>query len=278
MIKVTYNREKNQTLVQINNLNLIKDLLPLRVEFVNIVTNEVHYTSILTSNSWTSWQGAELITDVMVYTKDGHLLQKFEWNVYENGDEIEKTLWFYLKSRKNLGLSSNGLVIGSHDGRNGHWIYGVKENLTKATLVDGSVTQFGRLTSNYSSYNNVRMLNTIVTTDGNDVTWYTGGEGYTDTVIPELIRDWLPESEIIKHERKSISINNLIEKESYDWIHLDVEGIDDFLILSLNKFPNIIIFESMNIPQDRIDKLNEFFVLNGYGHFVCNGNTLAYKI
>ena len=278
MIKITYNREKNQTLVQINDSNLMKDLLPLRVEFVNIITKEIHYTSELNSNTWCGWQGAELITDVLVYTKDGNLLQKFDWNVWENGDEIEKALWFYLKARKNSGLSSNGLVIGSHDGRNGHWIYGVKENLTKATLIDGSTTQFGKLTSNYSTYNNVRLMNTIVTTDGSDVTWYTGGEGYTDTIISEFIKDWLPESEITKHQRKSISINELIGRENYDWLHLDVEGIDDYLIQAIKKLPNIIIFESMNIPQERIDKINSFFISNGFRYFVCNGNTLAYRI
>lgn len=278
MIKVTYNREKNQTLVEIQNSHLLEGSLPLRVEFVNIVTNQIHYTSTLTPNTWCAWQGAELITDVMIYTNDGNLLQKFQWNVWENGDEIEKGLWFYLKNRKNCGLSSNGLVIGTHDGRNGHWIYGVKENLTRATLIDGSPTQFNKLITNYATYNNVRMINSIVTTDGSDVIWYTGGEGYTDTVVSELIKDWLPESEITKHQRKSISINELIVRENYDWLHLDVEGIDDHLITALETLPNIIIFESMNIPRDRIEKLNNFFVTRGFRYFVCNGNTLAYRI
>lgn len=258
-------------------MSFIDHLLPLRIEFVNIITGEVHRQTNLYSHMWTCWNGAELITDVYVYTNNGVLLEKYEWDVTQNGDEIEKMLWFYLTSRRGQKVPSNGLVIGTHDGRNGHWIYPIKNNLSKVTLIDGSETQYEKLRENYKLYTNVKFENKIVTVHGEQVTWYTGGEGYTDTVVKGLIESWLEESDISSVSKDSVPLNSIMEKEDYDWLHLDVEGIDDELIINLQQRPNVIIFESMNIPQERIEKLNQWFTENNYTSLVCNGNTIATK-
>ena len=277
MITFKYDREKNSTLLSCGDMSFMNNLLPLRIEFVNTITGELHRVTNLYSNMWTCWNGAELITDVYVYTKDGDLLEKYQWSVLHNGDEIEKMLWFYLLSRKTQKIPSNDLVIGTHDGRNGHWIYPIKNNLSKVTLIDGSDVQFDKLKQNYKLYTNVKFRNEIVTVDGLPVTWYFGGEGYTDTVVKDLITSWLDESKISSIQKNSISLNEIMNDEEYDWIHLDVEGIDDELIINLEKKPNLIIFESMNIPEDRINKLNDWFSTNNYNFLTCNGNTIATK-
>lgn len=277
MIKITYDREKNSTIVSCGKLNSIKDNLPLKIEFKNYITNEIHYSTNLYSDMWTSWSGAELITDVLIYTNDGVLLKKFDWDVMINGDDIEKSLWMYLIDRKNRKIPSNGLVIGTHDGRNGHWIYPIKENISRALLIDGSENQFGELVKNYQHLNNVTFMNEIVTVNETDVKWYQGGEGYTDTVVKELIHDWLDHSKISEMERKSYSFKKLIHENNFDWIHLDVEGIDDELILSIEKYPNVIIFESMNLSEERMNILNNWFLQNGYQTITCFGNTMAIK-
>lgn len=277
MINIKYDREKNSTILSCGNMSFIDHLLPLRIEFVNIITGEVHRQTNLYSHMWTCWNGAELITDVYVYTNNGVLLEKYEWDVTQNGDEIEKMLWFYLTSRRGQKVPSNGLVIGTHDGRNGHWIYPIKNNLSKVTLIDGSETQYEKLRENYKLYTNVKFENKIVTVHGEQVTWYTGGEGYTDTVVKGLIESWLEESDISSVSKDSVPLNSIMEKEDYDWLHLDVEGIDDELIINLQQRPNVIIFESMNIPQERIEKLNQWFAENNYTSLICNGNTIATK-
>ena len=142
MINITYNRNQNKTKVEVSKLDVIKEHLPLKVQFKNIITNEIHYEAQLNNYYWAEWCGSELITDVLIYSSSGILLYEYKWDVTIHGDEIEKMLWFYLKSRKTQGLKSNGLVIGSHDGRNGHWIYPVKDNLTNVVLIDGSDKQF----------------------------------------------------------------------------------------------------------------------------------------
>jgi hypothetical protein len=276
MIKVNYDRKINHTSVSTDDLSMV-GTNSVRVEFKNIITEEIHYSTILSSNMWVSWCGAELITDVLVYSDNDKLLKEFKWDVTINGDEIEKILWYYLLNRKNKGLSSNGLIIGTHDGRNGHWIYPIKENLSNATLIDGGDIQFENLKKNYSTFNNVEMRKTIVTVEGGEVSWYQGGEGYTDTVVPELIGDWLSVSEIKKSIKDSVSIKELFDSKDYDWLHLDVEGIDAKLIMSLKHRPNIIVYESMNLSEEEISELDLWFNQNLYKKITDNGNTIAIK-
>ena len=277
MINITYDRSINLTRVEVNNLQLIKEHLPLKVQFKNLVTGEIHYESELLDYWWTEWKGAEQITDVLVYSSNGKLLYEHKWDVTINGDIHEKMLWFYLKARQLNGLKSNGLIIGSHDGRNGHWIYPVKHKLTDALLIDGSDKQFINLVENYKHNSNVETLNTIVTTDGSYVEWYQGGEGYTDTVVPSLINEWLDSSEITKSYRKSVSINDLMKDKNYDWLHLDVEGLDGDLILTLEQKPNIIIFEDENLDVVTKAKLKVWFLENSYETIKHICNTIAIK-
>ena len=277
MINITYNRNENKTKVEVSKLDVIKEHLPLKIQFKNIITDEIHYETELKDYYWAEWCGSELITDVLIYSSNGTLLHEYKWDVITHGDEIEKMLWFYLKARQLNGLKSNGLVIGSHDGRNGHWIYPVKYKLTDATLVDGSDKQYVELTQNYKNNSNIETLNTIVTTDGSDVEWYQGGEGYTDTIVPSFINSWLESSEIIKSYRKSVSINDLMKDKNYDWLHLDVEGLDGDLILALEQKPNIIIFEDENLDIVTKDKLKVWFIENSYETIKHICNTIAIK-
>lgn len=276
MINISYNRFLNQTGVEIGDLTPIGGG-PIKVVFKNIISEEVHFSQVLNSNTWCRWSGAELITDVLIYNHKDNLIHQHKWDVLRDGDEIEKSLWMYLKNRKIQGVKSKGLVIGTHDGRNGHWIYSIKDKLSDAFLIDGSEKQFENLRKNYEWFENVKMLNTIVTPKGGIVEWFQGGEGYTDTVVSDLIHDWLDESQITKIQKDSISFVKLTNENDFDWIHLDVEGIDGDLILSLEKLPNVIVYESMNLSREMESDLENWFEKNGYTTLVCNGNTMATK-
>lgn len=278
MITLKYDRTLNSTLISVNEMSQISENLPLKLKLKNIVTEEIHYEVDLNPNAWAHWTGAELITDVLIHDSTNNLIFEKKWDVTEFGDSIEKDLWYYLKGRKNRGVESNGLVIGTHDGRNGHWIYPILEGLSRATLIDGSDKQYLELQKNYSKNQFVETKNLIVTTDGLDVEWYQGGEGYTDTVVKELIESWVTDDTIIKTHRPSISINQLMSENQYDWLHLDVEGIDGDLILSLEQRPNVIIYESMNLSEEMNLKLNKWFYENQYITLSENGNTIAKKI
>jgi hypothetical protein len=68
-----------------------------------------------------------------------------------------------------------------------------------------------------------------------------------------------------------------MKDKNYDWLHLDVEGIDGDLILVLKNKPNVIIYESMNLDKIMEAKLNLWFIENSYKVTECNGNTIAVK-
>ena len=61
MINITYDRSINLTRVEANNLQLIKEHLPLKVQFKNIVTGEIHYESELLDYWWTELAREDLI-------------------------------------------------------------------------------------------------------------------------------------------------------------------------------------------------------------------------
>jgi hypothetical protein len=278
MINFKYDRYTNSTSFSVNDMTQVSDNLPLTLKLKNIITGEIHFEHQFWPNVWANWTGAELITDMLIYDSTGELIFEKKWDVTEYGDSVEKDLWYYLKGRQNRGLRSKGLVIGTHDGRNGHWIYPIKHDLSNATLIDGSDKQYVELVNNYKNKINVETKNLIVTTDGSDVEWYQGGEGYTDTVVKELIEAWINDGTIVKTHRPSVSINELMAQDNYDWLHLDVEGIDGDLILCLEQRPNVIVYESMNLPEEMNNKLNEWFSINQYFTITDNGNTIAKKI
>ena len=278
MINYKYDRYTNATSFSVNDMTQVSDNLPLTLKLKNIITGEIHFEHQFWPNVWANWTGAELITDVLIYDSTGELIFEKKWDVTEYGDSVEKDLWYYLKGRQNRGLRSKGLVIGTHDGRNGHWIYPIKHDLSDATLIDGSDKQYVELVNNYKNKINVETKNLIVTTDGSDVEWYQGGEGYTDTVVKELIEAWVNDGTIVKTHRPSVSINELMEQDNYDWLHLDVEGIDGDLILCLEQRPNVIVYESMNLAEEMNNKLNEWFSINQYFTITDNGNTIAKKL
>jgi hypothetical protein len=121
----------------------------------------------------------------------------------------------------------------------------------------------------------------LITPNGGEVKFYEGGQGYTNSVDETVIKNW--EKEEIKCTiRDSISINDFIETNcngKVDWIHLDVEGLDASLILSLHpKFlTNFIIFEDYNLMSEQKEILTDYLKSNGYFLHSEQGICLASK-
>lgn len=278
MIRIKYDRDTNSTIVLTQDLTPISKHTPINIKMKDIITDEIHFDVNLNSNESAQWVGGEFITDVLIYSSNGQLLEEHRWEVSMYGDEIEKILWYYLKGRRSLGLESNGLVIGTHDGRFGHWIYPIKHQLSNGVLIEGGKKQYNLLVENYKKFSNVRLLNYIVTSDGRDVVWYEGGKGYSDTIVDGLINRFVVDEPIYKYNKKSVSINEIIGDNDFDWVHLDVEGADSELILSMKSKPNIIIYESMNLNNYQSNELSKWLIKNNYLSITHKGNTLCYKI
>lgn len=277
MINFNYERVSNKTRVETKDISILGEK-KLKFNFVDIIKNDIVYSIELESNMWAEWVGGDsIMTKVEVLNEQNKKIYVWEWDVLQNGDEIEKLLWIYLKNKKLNNEKSLGLVIGTHDGGNGHWIYPVNQELSEVLLVEGSEEQFNKLVENYKHLKTVNFLNEIITTDGSDVDWYQGGEGYTDSVYKNIPLIYLKENELRVTKRKSISINSILNKSDYDWMHLDVEGLDADLILSIEKFPKVIIYESMNLDFLKIQELDRWITNNRYKKIEFNGNTILFK-
>jgi hypothetical protein len=202
-----------------------------------------------------------------------------------HGSIFYKSLFLYCKSIINSGKKPNGLVIGTHDGEFGEWVPLVKNNLSSMVLIEGTEKQYNKLCKNFQDWEGLTFVNTIVTTDGNPVSFYEGGLGYTNSVVERVIRGWEKE-EINSSLRDSDSINTIIEKYfrnnniDLDWLHLDVEGLDVELLLSLNieNIPNFIIFEDFNLTETDRERIELWIKDNKFNKQSESGICLITKI
>jgi FkbM family methyltransferase len=188
----------------------------------------------------------------------------------EHGNHFYKSLWIYNKSLISNGKFPKGLVIGTHDGEFGEWVPIVLKNECQVVLVEASDKQFGVLNKNYGNRSLVTLVNDLVTPNGGEVEFFEGGEGYTNTIVEDVIRHWEKE-EIKSTKRDSISITDLILEKcggQIDWLHLDVEGLDSQLIMGIDttrvNLPKFIIFEDYNLSEEKKKEIYNWFYNEGY--------------
>lgn len=277
MLNVKYDRSKNETVVELQKFTTFKpEELPLIAEFRKTIGSVLSWMSPIPEGTWASWKGGETPYDVIINTAQGKRVMHWKFNVEEHGDQLEKTFYHFIK---NLPYRSRGLIVGSHDGTFGHWVFPVFKDEADVVIVDGSKPQFEAVKKNYAHLSNAKFINEIVTPDGADVDWMEGGEGFTDTVRKDVIAHFIPNDEIKHTNRKSISINGLIEQNGghFDWIHFDVEGLDADLILALKYEPLLMIFETMHIGTTQYSAVLDWMQDHNYKLFNDGSNAIAIK-
>jgi FkbM family methyltransferase len=220
------------------------------------------------------------MNNVKILDSKSNVVYEYKWDVMTNGSIFYKSLWMYCKKIMSDGRMPNGLAIGTHDGEFGEWCPLVYDNLSNLVLVEASSKQFQELKNNYNNKNNVKLINSLITTDGKPVNFFEGGRGYTNSVVERVIKDWETE-EITSSIKDSISITDLVEQnfEKLDWLHLDVEGLDANLIMSLREdlLPNLIIFEDNNILLGEKNNLMDYLNKKGYLSHSENGICLSIR-
>jgi hypothetical protein len=277
MIKVDYS--ENEIKVFSENVNDLfsKNKLPLTIHFTNHVTKKTIWSTEFNNHSWVSFPNSEMI-DVIIKDSDNKIIFNQNWNVVSNGSYHYKTFYLYCK---NLERTPRGIAIGTHNGEFGEWVPLVLENKIESVLVEASEKQFEELFNNFKSKTNTTLLNCLITTDGKDVEFFEGGRGYTNSIVERVIRNWEIE-EINSTLRKSISINDLIKQyypNGFDWLHLDVEGLDSKLIMSIeeNLLPNLIIFEDDNLLENEKNEIYRWLSERKYVNFSHKGNCTSIR-
>jgi len=279
MITVDYSEKKIKVTLDLVSKILGKNKLPLKVDIVKKVSGESWWSTEIGDSSWATFPDTE-INDVVITDKNGDLVYKYEWKVLEHGSIFYKSLYYYCKRLISENKKPKGLVIGSHDGEFGEWVPLSLDNLSDIVLVEGSEKQFQKLKENFKDSGH-QMIREIVTPNGGKVEFFEGGRGYTNSVVERVIRNWETE-EINSSLQDSVSLNDLIESigGNLDWIHMDVEGLDVKLLLSLKKenIPNLIIYEDNNLNDVDKSHINDWVKINNFNHISSNGISMLSRL
>ena len=280
MIQVTYNKDGIR--VEVGVISKYNENTPFTLNIKKHVSGEIQWSTILSDNWYATYPNTEMF-DVELRDSKNKIVYIKKWDVMEHGNHFYKSLWIYNKSLISNGKFPKGLVIGTHDGEFGEWVPIVSKNECQVVLVEASDKQFGVLNKNYGNRSLVTLVNDLVTPNGGEVEFFEGGEGYTNTIVEDVIRYWEKE-EIKSTKRDSISITDLILEKcggQIDWLHLDVEGLDSQLIMGIDtekvSLPKFIIFEDYNLSQDKKDEIYSWLFNQGYDIYSEGGICEAVK-
>jgi FkbM family methyltransferase len=250
---------------------------PLSVFFSKYINDEIVWESTANDNWFVTYKDFTF-KNITVTTKSGKII--FEEKFIPNKqDSLHQIFLTYCSSNPN----NFGLAIGTHDGEYGEWVQSVKEGHTNAVLVEASDKQFNGLKNNYKSITNVNLIQSLVTPNGDEVSFFESESGYfNSTDIDHLKRYQI--SDIVETKKTSVSLKDLI-KNNFDtkpsWMHLDVEGLDAKLILSLKDnvelLSDFIVFENTNLSYEDKNDVNNFLMSLGYELFNYDISTLAIK-
>jgi FkbM family methyltransferase len=280
MIQVTYNKDGIR--VEVGVISKYNENTPFTLNIKKHVSGEIQWSTILSDNWYATYPNTEMF-DVELRDSKNNIVYTKKWDVMEHGNHFYKSLWIYNKSLISNGKFPKGLVIGTHDGEFGEWVPIVLKNECQVVLVEASDKQFGVLNKNYGNRSLVTLVNDLVTPNGGEVEFFEGGEGYTNTIVEDVIRHWEKE-EIKSTKRDSISITDLILEKcggQIDWLHLDVEGLDSQLIMGIDtekvSLPKFIIFEDYNLSQDKKNEIYSWLFNQGYDIYSEGGICEAVK-
>jgi hypothetical protein len=218
-------------------------------------------------------------TTIEIIDSLGNKLFDWKWDPFVHGDYAHQ--YFEIWSLNNRG--SNGIAIGTHNGMTGEWVGPVNKGLLKSTLVEASDIQFKDLLKYYNDKKWINCVQSLITTDGNDVVFYEGGNGFTNSLSKNIIEKHINVKQITTTLKPSKSINDLIiessEQGKVKWLHIDVEGMDGELIYTINDdlLPELLLFESLHMENEYYDNLCNHLTNKGYSITKSGWNTICIK-
>ncbi len=232
----------------------------------------------LTFNMWTKYFEP---TNCSMLLKDanGDILKLWNWDTFLHGDDIHKE--FLIWSIKNM--NSKGIAIGTNDGTTGEWVTPVRSGLINAVLVEASQDPFLKLSKNYKDFRNVKLQCDLINTKSEECIFYESENSFTNSVYREHVEGY--GKNIIEVTKFSKSLNDLIIENGLEkdlkWLHIDVEGIDDYLIMSLDEskvnLPEVIIYESLNLSESRKSEIIDWLNKRNYRCIDNEWNSMAIR-
>jgi hypothetical protein len=250
---------------------------PFTFQVVNDIDGEVKWESSGMLDGWWSTFVEPCNSEAIVRDAKGLIAYSWKWNTDNHGDRSHKVFLEWCKRNK----SSKGISIGTHNGTTGEWVVPVMDGLIEAFLVEASDKQYNELFNNYKNVSNAHTIQSLITADGLDIEFFESDDGFTNSTSKEHVLKF--HENVRSVFKKSISLNDLIIqcglKNDLKWLHLDVEGIDDELVMSLDdtkvKLPEIIIYESLNFNEERKERVIKYLESKNYQCEESGWNTIA---
>ena len=253
--------------------------LPLLFQVVSNVDKSIVFESQMFPGHWAS---SGLPDDTTAYIKDinHNTIVKWEYETLLHGDICSKLFMCWCLNNK----GAKGIAIGTHNGSSGEWVSPLWKGLIDAFLVEASDTQYEGLEKNYRNFDMAKTIKRLITPDGKDCEFFESGDGVSNSVFRSHVEAHKNEDLRITY-KKSTSLNDLIVecglKDDLKWLHLDVEGLDSNLIMSLDRgivnLPEIIIYESLNLSAEEKKKTIDWLEENEYSCRECGWNTIAHR-
>jgi len=253
--------------------------LPLLFQVVSNVSGNVVFESEMYPGTWATC-GLPDDTTVYIFDARKNIIANWVYDPILHGDICAKLFLCWCLNNK----GSKGIAIGTHDGSSGEWVSPLVKGLIKAYLVEASDPQYKELEKNYSGNPDCKTIQRLVTTDGKDYEFFEGGDGVSNSIFKEHVETHKNGDLKVTH-KESTSLNDLIVQlgleKDLKWLHLDVEGLDSKLIMSLDSkivnLPEIIIYESLNLsPQEKMETIH-WLEEKEYLCKECGWNTIAHR-
>jgi hypothetical protein len=262
-------------LVTIDNYDRRLFQEPFTFQVINDVDKNIRWQTTGMKEGWWSVFVEPCNTEAIVKDYNGKILYNWKWETDKHGDKSHRV--FLDWCQKNKG--AKGIAIGTHDGTTGEWVVPVFSDLIEAHLIEASDKQYRDLARNYK--NRANTIQELITANGSEIEFFEGDDTFTNSISKEHALKF--NDEVRSVLKKSTSLNDLIVscglQNNLKWLHIDVEGIDDELILSLDdtrvKLPEIIIYESLNLSEERQKKVIKWLESKNYTCEESGWNTIA---
>lgn len=250
---------------------------PIDFKIFNMISGKIQWESKLSPGCW-SYYGMISNTKSQIIRKNETLCE-FVWDTFLHGDLSHQCMMLWAMENK----GSFGIAIGTYNGETGEWVEPLRRGYIEGVLVEASKDQFFELEENYKNISNCHLLNSLITENGGEFNfWESSDASYTNSILKNHVEKH--SENLVGKQMESISLNSLIssQEKKVKWLHLDVEGIDTNLILSLSQENidniDIIIYETLNSPEEEKENCKKFLEKNNFKVKESGWNTIAHRV
>jgi FkbM family methyltransferase len=287
-----YSFNRVDSIISINNNNdiwfielnknieffLSPEEFPLSVQFINSYNKKIVWESQLSPDCWCSSPSVRN-KDLKISTKTNKVLYWIPYDRSKYFDLAEDVFCLYIATN-NL---KNGVVVGAGDGSYGEWINPLIEGLTKVLLIEPNKKEFEILYNDFRHYPNVNFLNKGIDVENAHREFFICPEwlGISSLIKENILNYKIEDKNILSEMIECESLNLLLKKDSYDWLRLDVEGLDSDLIFSLDEdvLNNLkyLQYEHINITEEEKINTNLFLEKHGFKTYVVGIDVVCIK-